>query len=85
MLVRYVLTPTSKVTGINKGSALTLGPVLRTKDALAIAASLEFGRMAVGLNFDLNTSDLSRASNGQGAFELALRFVDATERAKPRD
>lgn len=75
-MFRYVLSPTSKVTGINKGSALSIGPVLRAKDAVAIAALLEFGQMAVGLSYDLNTSDLSKASNGNGAFELTVRFVN---------
>lgn len=87
-MFRYVLTPTSKVTGINKGSALSLGPVLRAKDALALAALLEFGHMAVGLSYDLNTSDLSKASNGNGAFELTVRFVNPNpfnSKAKTRD
>jgi type IX secretion system PorP/SprF family membrane protein len=87
-MFRYVLTPTSKVTGINKGSALSLGPVLRTKDAVAIAALVEFGHMAAGLSYDLNTSDLSKASNGNGAFELTLRFVNPNpfnNKARSRD
>lgn len=87
-MLRYVLTPTSKVTGINKGSAISLGPVLRTKDAVAIAALIEFGHMAVAFSYDLNTSDLSKASNGKGAFELAFRFVDPNpfnNKARSRD
>lgn len=87
-MLRYMLTPTSKVTGINKGSAISLGPVLRTKDAVAIAALIEFGHMSVAFSYDLNTSDLSKASNGKGAFELALRFVDPNpfnNKARSRD
>lgn len=74
-LFRYVLAPTSKVTGLNKGAALSLGPVIRLNDAVAIAAMLEFGQMAVGMSYDLNTSTLRSASNGLGAFEIAIRFV----------
>ncbi len=87
-MFRYVLSPTSKVTGINKGSAFSLGPVLRAKDAVAIAALVEFGQMAMGLSYDLNTSDLSKASNGNGAFELTLRFVNPNpfnSKSKTRD
>ena len=87
-MFRYVLTPTSKVTGINKGSALSLGPVIRAKDAIAIAAMLEQGRFAVGLSYDLNTSALKQASNGLGGFEIALRFVNPnpfSNKAKARD
>ena len=87
-MFRYVLTPTSKVTGFNKGSALSVGPVLRLKDAVAIAALLEFGHMAVGFSYDVNTSDLSKASSGQGAFELAIRFVNPNPfntKARSRD
>ncbi|HEY0976582.1 MAG TPA: PorP/SprF family type IX secretion system membrane protein [Flavobacteriales bacterium] len=87
-MFRYVLTPTSKVTGLNKGSALSLGPVIRMKDAVAVAALLEMGRMAVGFSYDLNTSNLRKASNGAGGFELALRFVNPNPfngRTKSRD
>jgi type IX secretion system PorP/SprF family membrane protein len=87
-MFRYVLTPTSKVTGINKGSALSLGPVIRARDAIAIAAMMEFGHMAVGLSYDLNTSSLKSASNGLGAFEIAIRFVNPnpfSNKAKSRD
>lgn len=87
-MFRFVLSPTSKITGINKGSALSLGPVLRAKDAIALAALVEAGRMAVGLSYDLNTSDLSRASHGNGAFEITVRFVQPNPfngRSKARD
>lgn len=87
-MFRYVLTPTSKVTGINKGSALSLGPVIRLNDAIAIAALMEFGQMALGISYDLNTSTLRSASNGQGAFEIAIRFVNPnpfSNKAKSRD
>lgn len=87
-MFRYVLTPTSKLTGINKGSAVSIGPVLRTKDAVAIAALIEFGHMAIGFSYDLNTSALAKASNGKGAFELAIRFVNPNpfaNKARARD
>ena len=75
-MFRYVLTPTSKVTGINKGSAISLGGTLRAKDAIAVVAMFEMAKLAFGLSYDLNTSDLSSASNGKGAFEIAIRFVN---------
>ena len=87
-MFRYVLTPTSKVTGLNKGSAFSLGPTLRAKDAVAIAALMEFGQMAVGLSYDINTSGLSKASNGKGAFEICIRFVNPNpfnNKARSRD
>ncbi len=87
-LFRYVLTPTSKVTGFNKGSALSLGPVMRMKDAVAVAALFEMGHMAFGFSYDLNTSKLRKASNGAGGFELAIRFVNPNPfngRTKARD
>lgn len=87
-LLRYPLIPASKVTGINKGAAISVGPVLRLKDAVAIATLLEFGRMAVGMSYDINTSGLRQASKGRGAFELALRFVNPNPfngRSRTRD
>ena len=59
-----------------------------TAAALAIAALIEFGHMAVAFSYDLNTSDLLKASNGKGAFELAFRFVDPNpfnNKARSRD
>ena len=87
-LFRFVLAPTSKFTGFNKGSAFSIGPVLRTKDAVALAALFEFGRMAAGFSYDLNTSGLAKASKGNGAFELTIRFVNPNpfnSRARTRD
>ena len=88
-MFRYVLTPTSKVTGFNKGSALSVGPVIRFNDAIAIAAMFELGTFAFGFSYDVNTSSLRSASNGYGGFELAIRFVNPNpfndNKARSRD
>jgi len=44
-------------------------------DALAISAGLEYQRLMMMINYDLNSSSLSRATNNRGAFELSLIYT----------
>jgi len=44
-------------------------------DALAISAGLEYQRLMMMVNYDLNSSSLSRATNNRGAFELSLIYT----------
>ena len=73
---RYILRQESKYTGFAKGSAVDIGAFYRWKDAVIIYAGLEFGSYALGISYDVNTSDLTSASNGQGGFEISLRFIN---------
>lgn len=44
-------------------------------DALAISAGLEYQRLMMMVNYDINSSSLSRATNNRGAFELSLIYT----------
>jgi len=44
-------------------------------DALAVSAGLEYQRLMMMVNYDLNSSSLSRATNNRGAFELSLIYT----------
>ncbi len=50
-------------------------------DALTFAVILEMERWNLGVSYDINTSNLTRATNARGAFELSLIY---TQPAKTR-
>ena len=76
MMFKYQLKESSKYTGNVKGSAFSLGAYYRFKDAFAITSLLEFSNYAIGFSYDVNTSGLTKASNGKGGMEIALRFTN---------
>ncbi|HTN47113.1 MAG TPA: PorP/SprF family type IX secretion system membrane protein [Flavipsychrobacter sp.] len=47
----------------------------RGNDAIMVNAGLEWKGFRFGLSYDYNTSNLKTASNGNGGFELAIRYV----------
>jgi type IX secretion system PorP/SprF family membrane protein len=55
-----------------------LGGWYRTGDAMMITAGVEFKGIRIGVGYDYNTSDLSNASNGNGGFELCIRYIMPT-------
>ncbi len=56
-------------------TAVFAGAWYRFDDALMITAGIEFKGFRVGLAYDYNTSALKTASNGNGGFEIALRYI----------
>lgn len=71
----YKLKKASKYTGNMKGSSVGVGGFYRLGDAIITTAMLEVGNFTLGFSYDINTSTLSSASNGRGAFEFSLRYV----------
>ena len=47
----------------------------RTDDALMVSAGIEWKGWRFGASYDYNTSTLKNASNGNGGFELAIRYI----------
>lgn len=56
-------------------TAIFAGVWYRHEDAIMVTAGLEFKGFRVGVAYDYNTSDLKNASNGNGGFEISLRYV----------
>jgi type IX secretion system PorP/SprF family membrane protein len=81
--LRYVINPQSKYTGNHKGSALDLGLYYRVDDAVIALLGLEWSNYALGFSYDFNTSALTTASHGDGAFEISLRFINFNQVATP--
>jgi type IX secretion system PorP/SprF family membrane protein len=59
----------------NSSTAVFLGGWYRTGDATMITAGVEFKGFRVGVGYDYNISSLNTSSNGNGGFEIALRYV----------
>ena len=59
----------------NFSSAVFLGGWYRTGDAAMITGGVEFKGFRIGVSYDYNISSLNTASNGQGGFELAIRYI----------
>ena len=55
--------------------AFYLGGWYRQSDAMIASAGLDYNNLYVGVSYDFNTSDLERASNGKGGYELSLIYI----------
>ncbi len=51
------------------------GGFVRTKDAIILSAGLDYNYLNVGFSYDINTSDLDRASDGKGGPEISLIYI----------
>lgn len=61
--------------------AFYVGGWYRQSDALIASAGIDYNNLNVGVSYDVNTSDLDRASNGRGGYELSLIYI--IRRVKP--
>jgi type IX secretion system PorP/SprF family membrane protein len=75
LMIKYYFKEDSKYTGIIKRSGLGLGIAYRNLDAVILQALLEYENYAVGVSYDLNTSQLTQATTGRGGPEIFVRFV----------
>jgi len=55
--------------------AFYIGGWLRQKDAAIASAGIDYNNLSVGVSYDFNTSDLERASNGKGGYEISLIYI----------
>jgi len=69
----YILTEHSDVN--NFTTAVFLGGWYRSGDATMITAGMEFSGFRIGCAYDYNISALNTASNGNGGFEISVRYI----------
>jgi len=69
----YSLTNTN--TEVQFTPAVFAGLYFRSSDAAMITLGAEYSNFRVGLAYDYNVSSLNSASNGNGGFEIALRYI----------
>lgn len=55
--------------------SLYLGGWMRSRDAAIASIGLDYNDLNVGFSYDFNTSDLDRASNGKGGYEISLIYI----------
>jgi type IX secretion system PorP/SprF family membrane protein len=75
-MIRYNLVQESKYTGAFNGGGIYLGAYLRAGDAVIISSLFELSDYAIGISYDINTSQLVAASGGRGGIELTFRYTN---------
>ena len=53
------------------------------QDALIFSTFLELNRINIGISYDINTSNLTKATNSRGAFELSIQYIHPEEKKYP--
>lgn len=56
-------------------TSVFVGGWYRSSDAAMITAGIEHKGFRLGVSYDYNISDLNDASNGNGGFEISLRYI----------
>ncbi len=56
-------------------AAVYLGGYYRMNDAVIAMIGGEYKKVRLGLSYDINTSSLKAASNGNGGFEITLSYI----------
>lgn len=59
----------------NFSTAVFVGGWYRTGDAAMVTAGFDFRGFRVGVGYDFNISTLNVSSNGNGGFEIAVRYL----------
>jgi type IX secretion system PorP/SprF family membrane protein len=59
----------------NFSTAVFLGGWYRTGDAAMLTAGVELKGFRIGVSYDYNISSLNVSSNGNGGFEIAVRYI----------
>ncbi len=50
----------------------------RNKDAIVVSAGMDYNQWTAGLSYDINLSDLDKASNQQGGLEISIVYIIKT-------
>jgi len=60
----------------DKKTAILIGTGVRVSDAYIFMAGMKYNNWLFGLSYDVNSSDLSTATNSQGAIEFSVIYKD---------
>ena len=75
-MLRYRIKEGALTKGFPQEAGVSIGGYARMGDAFIPAFSLEIANFVLGISYDLNTSDLKTATNGQGGLEISLKFLN---------
>ncbi len=73
--IRYRFKNPTKVTGVKSETGLNIGVYYRLNDAIIPQLSVDMGKYAIGLAYDLNVSKFKQVSKMNGGFEIYLKFL----------
>ena len=73
--LRYTLREQSHMTGNIKSAYLSIGSLLRIKDAFIPSIQLEVAEYTLGLSYDINVSGFKTATSSKGGMEISLRYA----------
>ena len=62
---------------------LIIGALFRVNDAAVADVGYHVSNMIIGASYDFNTSNLNRATNGQGGIELSISYVFKKRMSQP--
>ena len=74
-LFKYMIKEESHLTDFNKGTSIAFGGYYRFQDALIPTVQIQWAAFEIGFSYDVNLSQLTRASNGRGGFEISLKYI----------
>ncbi|PCH87194.1 MAG: hypothetical protein COB88_06120 [Flavobacteriales bacterium] len=75
-MLRFRIKEEAKYTGLIKESAILFGCHYRVGDAIIPSFSFEWANYAIGINYDINVSELKVATAGRGGFEISVRYIN---------
>jgi type IX secretion system PorP/SprF family membrane protein len=73
-LFRLYLREESRYTGVISEASLIVGAHYRVGDAIIPSFAIDFGDYLFQISYDINSSYLTRSTNGRGGFEFTLRY-----------
>jgi type IX secretion system PorP/SprF family membrane protein len=73
-MFKYIIQDQAVYTGLKKACAISGGIYYRVGDAIIPSLLFQYDKYALGVSYDLNTSQLTSASKAKGGFEISLRF-----------
>ena len=68
------LQSASKFTNHQNEMSMSIGPYLRVGDALYAVVRFNWLGFSMGVSYDINMSELTAATSGNGGFELSLGY-----------
>lgn len=68
---------------LSENKKVSFGVASRLKDAILLQAGIQLSRYSFSIGYDINTSSLSRATNGNGAIEFAAKIYLNTKKDEP--
>lgn len=74
VLLRFVTSEGSQITGYKKGSAFSFGAMYRVNDAVIPVVQFEKESFTIGISYDINVSTLTAGSHLRGGPELSVSF-----------